>query len=252
MNLRSEDKSSSPGPIYAVLTGDLVGSTELTPEERRRLPSLLRGAVDRARIGFPEAVHGEIDIFRGDSWQLVLSDPVQALRIGLFLRAVIRSAPGEHPLDSRLAVGYGPVDYLPEQDISTGNGPAFYLSGSGLESAWKNCRMVLNFPDAVESRLTRALNIIVRLIDLQVNHWTPKQAEAVSGALIELTQKQIGRGWVREQVSQQAISQHLEGAGWVKIKSSLEFTEEILPELIQEMHGIQVKHPLPEQLPPAG
>jgi len=251
MNLLSGDEFSSPGPIYAVLTGDLVGSTKINPEERRLLPSLLLDAVDRARIGFPETVHGEIDIFRGDSWQLALSDPVQALRVGLFLRAVIRSASGKHLLDTRLAVGYGPVDYLPDQDISTGTGPAFYLSGSGLESAWKNCRMVLNFPDALQSRLTRALNIIVRLIDLQVGHWTPKQAEAVSGALIELTQEQIGRGWVREQVTQQAISQHLEGAGWVKIKSSLEFTEEILPELVQEMRGIQVKQPLPEQQPPA-
>lgn len=240
MNALSLENPPRAESIYAVLTGDLIGSTELSPKERQRLPSLLLNTVDRIRIGFPGAVQGELDIFRGDSWQLVLADPVRALRISLFLRAVILSTPGSRPIDTRLSIGYGPVDYLAEGKHITGSGPAFFLSGSGLENAWKACRMGMSFPESVRSRITRALTIIVRLIDLQVGHWTPKQAEAVSGALLGLTQEEIGRGWVREQVSQQAISQHLEGAGWVKIKNSLLFTEEILPELIQEIQEIRV------------
>lgn len=240
MNPPSRELSPDPDPIYAVLTGDLVSSSALNSEDRRRLLAALQDAVRQAKLGFPDTVHGSVDIFRGDSWQLVLTDPVRALRIGLFIRTVIRAAPGLPQPDTRLSIGYGPVEYLPEGDISTGGGPAFSLSGIGLENAWKTCRMVLSFPENSRSRITRALNIIVRLIDLQVTRWTARQAEAVAGALLDLTQEQIGQGWMRDQVSQQAISQHLDGAGWVKIKSSLEFTEEIFPELLGEMKAVRM------------
>ena len=131
-------------------------------------------------------------------------------------------------LVSRVVIGYGKVDYLPEKDVSTGTGEAYTISGMGLKKLIKPVRMKLRFPPGLVSELTMSLDFISGLIDLQVQRWTQKQAEAVAGALVGLTQQQIADSWVEEPVSQQAISQHLDSAGWYQIKSSLHFVEVVL------------------------
>jgi len=220
---------------YAVLTGDVVKSSALMAEDRGRVPESLRAAADLTTQHFPDAVHGAMDIFRGDSWQMVVSRPRLALRVGLFLRAALLAQPGGRPIDTRVAVGFGTVAYLPENNVSTGNGQAFNLSGEALEAAGKTCRLSVSFPEPLRSPLTHSLTIIVRLIDLQAQRWTRKQAEAVSGAVLGLTQQSIGKGWFREPVTQQAISQHLEGAGWAAISQGVNFFESVLPDLREEI-----------------
>jgi hypothetical protein len=144
----------------------------------------------------------------------------------------LQSEPGYRHLDSRISIGIGAIDYLPENNVSTGNGQAFRLSGEGLESLPSYSRMSLTFPNQRQAVLPQALNVIVQLMDLQMQRWTGKQAEAVSGALINLTQKEIATSWVREPVTQQAISQHLEGAGWVQMKSGLSYVERVVPRML--------------------
>ena len=217
---------------YAVITGDLVGSSKLTIDGQLNISSVIQSAAAKISTHYQSSIHGDIDIFRGDSWQMVITEPAFSLRIGLLLRSLLLSAPGFKQLDTRFSIGFGSIKYLPENNISTGNGEAFLLSGTGLEHCKKPIRMCLNFPQGFRSSTTRALNIIIRLIDLHVQHWTNKQADSVSGALIGLTQREIANNWVKEPVTQQAISQHLEGAGWIQINDSLEYFESILPTLL--------------------
>lgn len=217
--------------IYAVVTGDIVGSSKLNMNGQLNVSSVIQSVAARTSAQYQSSVHGDIDIFRGDSWQMVITKPEYSLRIGLLLRSLLQSAPGFKELDTRFSIGFGSIDYLPENNMSTGNGEAFLLSGTGLERCKKPIRMCLNFPQRFRSSTTQALNIIIRLIDLHVQHWTNKQAEAVSGVLIGLTQREIANNWVKEPVTQQAISQHLEGAGWIQINDSLEYFESILPTL---------------------
>lgn len=218
---------------YAVLTGDIVASSRTSPEGRRHLPELIRAAGEDLPRRYREAVHGEIDVFRGDSWQMVLGQPREALRIAVFLRARLRSEPGFRRLDSRISIGFGSIAYLPDQNVSTGNGQAFQLSGEGLEALPNHAWMSLSFPRQQRSVITQGLNVVVQLIDLQVQRWTGKQAEAVSGALIDLTQREIATAWFREQVTQQTISQHLDGAGWVQVKDGLSYFEDVLPRVYE-------------------
>ena len=216
---------------YAVVTGDIVGSSKLIIDGQLNVSSTILSAVSRISAHFQSSIHGDIDIFRGDSWQMVITEPEFSLRIGLLLRSFLQSSQRFNQFDTRLSIGFGSIEYLPEKNISTGNGEAFLLSGTGLESCKKPIRMCLTFPQGSRSSTTQALNIIIRLIDLHVQRWTNKQAEAVSGALIGLTQREIANNWVKEPVTQQAISQHLEGAGWNQINDSLEYFESILPSL---------------------
>lgn len=217
---------------YAVLTGDIVASSQRSLEGQRLLPEVVHRVSREVKEHFEEAFHSEIDVFRGDSWQMVIIRPKDALRIGCFIRSRMRSEPSYRHLDSRISIGIGAIDYLPENNVSTGNGQAFRLSGEGLESLPSYSRMSLTFPNQHQAVLPQALNVIVQLMDLQMQRWTGKQAEAVSGALINLTQKEIATSWVREPVTQQAISQHLEGAGWVQMKSGLSYVERVIPRML--------------------
>ena len=221
-----KDGSMVSEGVYAVLTGDIVSSSWINRDRGDRVLDELLAGERKVKDYFPSSIHGGIDVFQGDSWQLVVQEPLSALRIAILFRALLLSSAG---MDSRVAVGYGSVDYLPARDVSTGTGEAYTLSGLGLKELLKTVRMKLSFPTDQRSVLTRSLDTITGLIDLQVQRWTQKQAEATAGALVGLTQQQIARSWEDEPVTQQAISQHLDSAGWYQIKESLMFVEAALP-----------------------
>jgi len=216
--------------VYAVLTGDIVSSSRINQQRGNRVLEEILAVEKNIKGQFPSSVHAGIDVFRGDSWQLVVRDPISALRIALYFRAQLRSTAG---MDSRISIGYGTVDYLPAEEVSTGTGAAFTLSGMGMKELLKPVRMKLKFSLEQNSTLTRSLDTITGLIDLQVQRWTRKQAAASAGSLVGMTQEQIAFNWADEPVSQQAISQHLESAGWYQIRESLLFMEGVLPEVLK-------------------
>jgi hypothetical protein len=223
--MERKEQAVAADSYFGVLTGDIVSSSRANIDRGDRVLEEILAANTKIKAHFPSSVHADIDIFRGDSWQLVARDPLSALRIAIFFRALLHSSAD---MDSRVAIGYGKVDYLPDKDVSTGTGEAYTLSGLGLKDLLRPVRMMMKFPRDLVSELTMSLDTISSLIDLQVQRWTQKQAEAVAGALVGLTQQQIADSWVEEPVSQQAISQHLDSAGWHQIKGSLQFVEAAL------------------------
>ena len=76
--------------IYAVITGDVVGSSQVEGSEKNRLISSLKDAFnciskwdDSNNDGLPK-----FDIFRGDSFQGVLPNIETALKASIFIRFV--------------------------------------------------------------------------------------------------------------------------------------------------------------------
>lgn len=221
--------------IFAVLTGDIVDSSALQESQSGPPSLILEGVGQRIQARYQHAVQNPIDVFRGDSWQLVVSQPARAMRIALLFRTLLRA---EYGIDSRVSIAFGEIDFLPQENISTGTGQAFSLSGQGLEVNLKSARMTLIVPSLVGSLEGQGLEIITQLIDLEVGRWTPSQARAVAGALLDQTQIEIAADWQPEPVSQQAISQHLENAAWGLIKNALSYLEEVLEELYPPGKGL--------------
>jgi hypothetical protein len=224
-----------PESIRAVLTGDIVGSSRLSVDERRELQDGFSGGTARLEQNFSPQILHKPEIVRGDSWQFAVADPVKSLRIALFFRALIRISLPEEEIDSRIAIGFGTIDFMPGERISSGDGEAYRLSGEGLENLQKPFRMGLFFPDKYRSNLTGALDMIVKLIDREVRQWTKAQAESTAGALIGLTQQQIASNWVDRDITQQAVGQHLERAGWSAIEAGLSFFERAIPTALSEV-----------------
>lgn len=211
---------------FAVVTGDVVRSSALTPAERRRLLKVMDAGSRHVRRILAACVPLDIDVFRGDSWQMLVTDPSQALRAALLFRAHLRWQMESHHFDTRLAIGVGTADLLPRRRVSEGSGEAFRLSGLALDRMKKR-RMCFSAPGCAGER---ALDVVVHLLDGIAVHWTDKQAHAVIGAMQGWTQEKIARAWGDPPITQQTAAQHLDGAGWYAVARGLaEFERELSP-----------------------
>ena len=212
---------------YAVITGDIVDSSKLPKAQRKALPGLIAKASRETIKAFPDAVPLEVDVFRGDGWQLLVSEVGQCLRVGLFFRACLRSAAERgRGLDTRVAIAVGLVDFVRER-VSQGDGEAYRLSGRALEALPRKQRLALALP---AEAATDALVVIVRLIDVLAQGWTGRQALAVRGALRGWTHEKIAQEWP-ETISQQAVTKHLDGAQWTALEAALTYVENNLQRL---------------------
>jgi len=218
--------------IYAVLTGDMVGSSKLETTDRKILHDILESTSKEIVLQFPGDVPYRPYLYRGDSWQFVVTEPSSSLRIGLTFRTYLRSRMESKRIDTRISIGIGSISFIPPNNLSSGDGEAFRLSGIGLENMDKSSRMAISFPDRFEPDISASIQMIVKLIDLQVKNWTERQSKVVSGALLGYTQKTIAENLFGNKISQQAVAQHLDRAGWNSIESGINFFEKKLNKIV--------------------
>ncbi len=216
------------GRLYAVVTGDIIGSSRMASPDRKRLLGVMQGASSALRSFLRDAVPLEVDIFRGDSWQLLVARPEKALNAALYFRAFLMAKMAPKRVDTRLAIGVGSVDFVPGDRVSKGDGEAFRLSGRALETLKGYYRMTFAFPEGTDEQVSLAVKTVVCLMDALVMKWTPKQAQAVLAALEGKNQEEIGRGWPDGPISQQAVAQHLTKAGWHSLLHGISFVEKEL------------------------
>lgn len=213
----------SENRLYAVITGDIVASSRLSGEEHESLHGVMEDVYSVLAGAFPETVGPSIDIFRGDSWQMLVLEPVLALRCGLFYRALLRAKMQTHQFNTRMAVGVGHVFSVPEEHISRGSGEAYERSGQALDVMHGSETLRVVLPKGVEAE---AISTVVCLLDERSSLWTDKQALAVTGGLRGWTQKETAEKLWPGGISQSGVSQHLDRAGWHAVKQGIEFVEE--------------------------
>lgn len=212
------------GHAYAVLTGDIVASRTLPPATRRQLPKVMQRCSATIARQFAAAGPVGIDLYRGDGWQLLLQQPAAALRVATLIRATLRMSLDRGAADTRVSIGVGGIDFLPGDEVSHGDGPAYRLSGAGLEELDRRCRMLVQIVD----RSDPLLAALIATTDALITAWTPSQARAVVGALSGHTQGHIAEQWKPAPISQQAVAQHLERARWYAVDPALRAFEETL------------------------
>ncbi len=217
------------GNIHAVLTGDLVKSSRLTCDQSREAMDELKSAAAAFNAAYPGAIHKEMDTFRHDSWQLLLNNPVFAFRAALFFRCVLKmKSSAGIKFDTRISIGIGPVDFVAENRVSDSRGPAFTLSGRGLDGM-KNAHLAFDgsFADA-DDWYDVSLGV-VPLLDCVVTDWTPVESGAVSAALLGKTQLETADYLRAKQDSvptRQAIGDSLSRAHWSTVHDVLAWQEE--------------------------
>jgi len=200
-----------------VLTGDIIRSRRLDPAGFEAVrATLIAACAEIAAWSGPSA--GNIDFFRGDAWQMLVSDPRIALRASLYVRARLRAAHGQ---DSRIAVGVGYIDRLERRRLSLSLGEAFVLSGQALDAMTRNSDLTIALPPEAGERAI-LLQIVAGLCSAIVGDWTQRQAELVCLALLPdaLTNEAIGRRLVPA-IRKQTVTRALAGARWHALRQAI-------------------------------
>lgn len=219
----SDKSRKAPSARVAVLTGDVVGSTRSSSKPQELLDALNQAA-DAVKAALPDAGLSPIDIFRGDSWQMLVGKSSQALRAAVLFRAFLcgGEARGGNSWDTRIGIGVGAVESLDRARISQSQGEAFITSGEALDRLEKSkCRLGVI---GLKTKDQAAADVVMVLLDALVQRWTAKQAWAVYGALLGLTQEQIGNEFVPP-VQQRTVADHLDKADWSAVESVLHWWE---------------------------
>jgi hypothetical protein len=214
---------------HATITGDVVQSERLSAPRFKSVQEIIkRGGVELQRW-FPDRIPLPLEMFRGDSWQLLVTDPGDALRIALYLRAYVRAEAGAGGVDTRLSIGVGTVDLLPEQSVREGRGEAFRVSGELLDKkSGRRMRFALSKSLPGAEWRERSIDVLLSVLDVVAIRWTSAQARALCGALLNWKQERIAQNWPGEPITQQAAGQHLARAGWDGVREAVEYYEEVM------------------------
>ena len=201
--------------LYAVVTGDIISSSKYSPAQRAHLLSALKESFRTIKDIWPHILCAPFELYRGDSFQGVLSKPEKALHASIVLRASLRhyfcTKRRRNAVDARIVVGIGSI--IPHNRAAEGDGEAFRRSGPVLDEIEKRgrlkkqglLRIVTPWP-AVDAEL----NVECALLDALINRWSGEQAEAILGQIQGLTQKAAAKKFG---ISQSATSQRLMDAG---------------------------------------
>ena len=186
--------------IKGVITGDLVNSTNIAAEWRQAVV----GALYKCAADFSPLTPINIEMYRGDSFQVVVGNPEYALTVAVAFRAKLRASTPEKKemWDARVSVGIGDVSFESD-NIVTSDGEAFRLSGS---TPWCD--------------FNKSIELVTRFADEVVSSWTAKQANVVYHSLMSpKTQKDMA---VELGLSKQNFNSHWTSA---KVQLILDYLE---------------------------
>ena len=190
--------------MKAIITGDIVRSEQIALDRRNLLIKVLRDIVDQLQKKSPM----KMEMYRGDSFQIVVERPEASLKIASMIRAGLKSyspTGTKEVWDARISIGIGTTDYLGDS-IVTSDGEAFKLSGRGLDAMDKNRLAVSTCWHDVNEEL----DVGLAFADDLITGWSVHQAKVVYLSVAqELSQTSIAN--IIEK-SQQNVSKMLKSA----------------------------------------
>lgn len=172
--------------IKGVITGDIVNSTTIQVNYRKQLIDSIQQIAEELMVLTPL----RIEFFRGDSFQLIVTKPEEALKIAVLLRAGLKCkspADSKSIWDARISLGIGEISYTSEK-IVISDGEAFHFSGWGLDEIGKHKLAVRTKWGDINDEL----KVSTAFADDIISNWTSSQAEVIYPTLLyQTSQKDI-------------------------------------------------------------
>lgn len=156
----------------AILTGDLIRSTEASPQAIEEAMRIIRDCA--AALG----PRSDFTRFRGDGWQIRLVRPGDCLGACLLILARLRSEP--RLPGCRIAVGIGAEEPGDAPDLSTAMGPAFTASGRALDRMKPDRLLALDGEWPGRGRIDLFQKLAFTVASDLAGRWTTGQAEAMA------------------------------------------------------------------------
>jgi hypothetical protein len=163
--------------IYAVLTGDIVRSRHI--DSKDKLMNALTEVLDTVK----KEHHVEYDLYRGDSFQIVVPSASTAALVAIIIRSkLISCSPKKQERwDARISIGLGTISYRGSK-ITDSDGPAFLLSGQGLDQINKqNRRLIIKTPWTTTDKM---ISLNTRFVDDIISRWSKYSAETAYYSLL--------------------------------------------------------------------
>jgi hypothetical protein len=167
------------------------------------------------------------EIYRGDSFQVFVGKPQQALAVALACRglAIQLTETPDAAFDIRLSIGIGQAT-LPIPDLGMAKGDAFVLSGRLFDTLKdKGRRLIIGCGDR---KADIGFEIMSDYLDSIFRKMTAKQAEVVVELLNGAAQHQLA---VTLNKSKSTISQLAGDGGWSEIETLLQQYNDLIGQL---------------------
>ncbi len=193
--------------MTSIITGDIVHSKKIAPK--------IWLNVLKNELNLIGSSPKSWEIYRGDSFQVEVPDPAEALARAIKIKASVRCIKG---LDVRMAIGIGNKTHK-AQNITESNGTAFVFSGERFEQLQKEKRNLLIASEWKD--FDRDINLFLRLALIVMDSWTANSAEVVKTILEhpDISQKELGKILG---IKQNTVSKRLKGAHFEEITELME------------------------------
>jgi hypothetical protein len=199
--------------LIAVITGDLIGASRQPLELTDRAMHAIAAAADEIAGWQSPARSTRFTRFRGDGWQILLTEAHLALRACVVIQARLMA----FGLESRAFIGVGTAKTYGSSSLADASGEAFELSGRGLDALGDISKLGIGKTD-----IRPEDQLITDLLSDRMSRWTAAQAEAASLQLASPakvpTLSEIGK---KLNISPQAVNDRVRGAGCHTIASVL-------------------------------
>lgn len=219
--------------IQGVITGDIIDSTQIEINMRAELLSVIKDTV--ADIGKYINSKVEVEIYRGDSFQILISNPIEALRVAILVRLGIQYRTpqieknrSKNKWDARISLGIGDITFH-SNSIVESDGEAYRNSGREFDQLGKNDRFAIRTP---WEELNEELKVSSKFADIMINGWNNSQIEVNYHYLLEqISQKELAR---KIFLSPQALSKRIIGSKVEAIELFIQRYERIIKKKIED------------------
>jgi len=195
---------------HAVLTGDIIESSKLEKNHRKKLPQILEEIFTAVHETSQKKSGPGFQIFRGDSFQGIFTTPEVALDAAFVIRSILRYLTDKgfgKTMDCRIAIGIGSIDFMPSSG-GDGDGEAFRLSGLYLDSFKKD--RSLGIVTSLKE-INKELEAECLLAEVIISKWTANQAQVIPMLISGKTQLEIAS---ELDIAQSSVSYRVRDAGW--------------------------------------
>ena len=193
----------------AVLTGDVIASSRIGSNRRKKLLKTMEEAMQKAINLLPDL---KPEVFQGDSFQgYTIKKTAEALRATICIIMYMAS----EGFGIRVSIGLGDISFDSGHSL-TSDGTAFNASGRNLEGLKKK-DLILAIGTG-NDELQKEWDVHNATLNFLLKRCTTLQAAALLQMLEKKTQHQAATNL---KVKQPAIQQRLQAAGWPVIQTIL-------------------------------
>jgi hypothetical protein len=205
----------------AIITGDLIGSSNYSSKQREEAIHTLKYTLNEEQ---GQSIGLRYEMYRGDSIQIEVEKVERALALAILLRSALMKLPANANsskpyADIRLSIGIGEAEHRKESIVES-DGEVYRFSGRTFDMMEKKGQhIVIRTSD---EDFNQEYDVQCTMLEYIMERWSTSSAEVVYWSLKGLKDIEIAK---KLDVSQPAISARKKVAGWEAIDKMIKWYE---------------------------